>query len=290
MKLFYDISELGWVRYLSAHINYLHSIGEEVSICTNSSREVFYRGKVKEILPIPDEFYENFGEMQSDGNCLFDIKRNQTIRDHDLISKPFQKKYPNYDIVKKYSQFYGERKFEPYQHSKEAEEFIQKFRKVIIIFPRHRESIFSRRNLGKERWHKIIDVACKKYTDYDILTIGGKSSTFDIDFDYNNYFNLTDNDNMLDILVALCNCNKVISTFGTESGISLVSTICKCNSFIIGKGVERIKHENFCNAYIKCYRVNESENGYVITDFNNIIDEFIKFTDMMIFLSNNKYL
>ena len=288
--LFYDISELGWVRYLSAHINYLKKQGNRIAICTNKSREVFYRGCVDEILPIPDKYYELFGKFQSDGNCLYDTEKNEIISDHDLISQPFKDAYPNYDVITEYSMFYNQRIFEPYKHSKKSEKFCKKFNKVILVFPRYRESKFSRRNIKKEYWVELIEKLCETYPDMSVITMGGLDSTFNINLDNKNYHNLISNKDVLDILVCLCNTGKVISTFGTESGISLVATICKSNSFIIGQDKERIGYENFCNANIFCYRAFETENGYKIDNFNNVINEFIKFISLIIFLSKNKYL
>lgn len=287
--LFFDISELGWVRYLSAHLNYLKKQSNYIAICTNPSRHVFYRGFVDEILPMPENYYKRFGHLQSDGNCLYSPEKDVII-DYKYVVSFFKSEFPNYEVIDEYSMFYGERVFEPYHHSKESEEYCEKFREVIIVFPRYRESKFARRNIEKQNWVKTIKTLCEKYPQYDILSIGGKSATYDINFDYNNYYNLINEENVLDILICLCNTGRVISTFGTESGISLVATISKSNSFIVGEGKERILYENFCNANIKCHWVKESDDGYVIDDFDDILKEFIKFTELMIFLKNKKYL
>jgi hypothetical protein len=280
--LFYDISELGWVRYLSAHINYLKD--RKIAICTNKSREVFYRGIVDEFLPIPQKYYELFSNYESDGNCLFNPNTDEIISDHSIISQPFKDEYPDYEVVTDYSMFYRQRKFQPYIHSIEAEEYSKRFRDVILVFPRYREFKFGRRNIKKDYWVQIIDTLCKTYSDFDIITMGGIRSTYDIKMDYKNYHNLISNDNVLDVLVSLCNMGKVVSTFGTESGISLVATICKSNSFIVGQDKDRIMYENFCKANIFCYKVMESEDGYIIKDFDHIEREFIKFTNLMILL------
>jgi hypothetical protein len=288
--LFYDISELGWVRYLSAHLNYLKKKDVSVSICTNPSRKVFYRGVVDEILPVPIEYYDTFGHLQPDGNCLYDVEKDIIISNHDVISRPFQETYKEYTVVKEYSTFYGQRLFQPYQHLLETEKVCQKFRDVIIVFPRYRESKFSIRNIEKKHWIHVLNVLCEKYKEYDILSIGGVNGTFDISLPYKNYYNLIHDDDVLEKLICLCNMGKVISTLGTESGISLVATICKSNSYIIGQDKERILHENFCDARITCHVVKESPRGYIIKDFNTIVEEFIRFTNLMIFLKNNKHL
>jgi hypothetical protein len=284
--LFFDISELGWVRYLSAHINYLKKQGNYIAICTNHSRHVFYRDIVDEILPMPDRYYQQFGHLQSDGNCLYN-PNTDIIIDYKYIVSFFKGEFPDYEVIDKYSMFNGQRIFEPYKHSKESEIFCEKFKKVIIVFPRYRESKFARRNIKKENWIKVIETLCEKYPDIDILSIGGKSATYDINVDYKNYYNLIEEENVLDILVCLCNTGKVLSTFGTESGISLVATICKANTFMIGEGKERINRENFSNTIILCYQVKESDDGYIIEDFNDVINKFIKFTNLIISLKEN---
>jgi ADP-heptose:LPS heptosyltransferase len=283
--LFYDISELGWVRYLSAHLNYLTKKGIKVAICTNKSREVFYRGFVDEILPIPEKYYEMFGHLQSDGNCLYNPITDEIINNHNIISKPFKDAYPEYEVVTDYSMFFGERIFEPYKHSIDSEKFCEKFKKTILVFPRYREFKFGRRNLPKEYWIKTIETLCKNYKDLDIITFGGLKSTYNIDLPYKNYHNLVPMDDNLDILIALCNTKKALLTFGTESGIMLVTIVCKTPSFIIGEGKERILRENFTKTDIYCYQVKETENGYKIHSFDDLLKNFLNFVNVIKFYS-----
>lgn len=285
--LFYDISELGWVRYLSAHLNYLKRKGKKVAICTNKSREVFYRGFVDEILPIPQSYYDLFGSLQSDGNCLYDPNTNEIISDHNIISKPFKEAYPDYEVIIKYTNFRGERIFEPYKQSDEADDYCRKFKNSILVFPRNRQSKFSRRNISEEKWIEIISSLCEKYKDLDIISLGGISATFNINLSYENYYNLVPLDDNLDILVSLCNSGKVISTIGTESGIMLVSVICKANCFIIGENKPRIFAENWTDAKIYCWETSEKFGGYDIKDFEKMKLEIFRIVDIFILLKDN---
>lgn len=276
--LFYDVAELGWTRFLSAHINYLTKNGKKVAVCTNPSREVIYRDFATEILPMPKSFYEKFGHLVSNGFNLYDLKEDKEFRDHNLISEPFQNTYTGYTILKEYSLFEHERIFEPYHHSKQSETFCQKFRKIIILFPRYRPGDFAKRNIPKDKWLFFINTLCKKFPNIDILTIGGKSNTLDINTSFPNYYNLvSDDDNNLDIMIALCNMGKVVTAFGTQSGIMHIATMCRAPSFIIGHREWTIHDENYTNAKIYFYNSYETPSGYYIKDYNDVIEKGIKF-------------
>lgn len=276
--LFYDISELGWSRYISAHINYLVKNGRKVSVCVNSSREVLYRGFVTEILPIPKSFYEKFGNLVSASHHLHDPIKNLDTIDTDVISKPFIDEYSNYTVIKDYSKFYNQRIFEPYKNTEDDELYCKKFRKCILIFPRCRNSRFSRRNISEDNWIKIINKLCTDFPHLDIISIGGKEGTLNIDLPYKNYYNLVPFDNNLDILVTLCNMGKVLLSFGTQSGITHIATLCKSTTFIVGHDPYDmgIYTENFTNTDIKFYQTIETDKGYGI-DIENLIIELLDF-------------
>lgn len=285
--LFYDISELGWSRYISAHINYLTKNKKKVSICCSKDREVLYRDITNEILPIPQSFYDKFDGMLSASHHLHDPIKNIDIIDTEIISKSFKEEYPDYNVISDYSKFYGERIFEPYKHSKESEIFCQKFSNCILIFPRFRTSRFSRRNISKEIWVEIIEKLCIEFKDLDIISIGGKDGTLDIDLPLDNYHNLVNVDNNLDILVALCNMKKVVTSFGTQSGIMHIATMCKSPSFIIGHDPYDmgIYTENFTKADIMFWQTIETEKGYKIDNIEQLILKLISFID---FIKNYK--
>ncbi len=275
--LFYDIYELGWSRYLSAHINYLTKNGKKVAVCTNKSRYVLYRDFATEILPIPESFYKKYGHMLSTPLNLHDPIKNIDITDHNILSIPFKEAYPEYNVITIYSSFIHERIFEPYHHSKEAELFCENFRKCIVVFPRYRTSRFAVRNISKENWINFITKLCNEFKDLDIISIGGKKETLDIDLDIVNYYNLVQTDNNLDILVALCNMNKVVTSFGMESGIILVAMLCGSPSFIIGHNKTKFVLENWTNTPFNFWQTIETQNGYDLTGFDiNYVINFIK--------------
>ncbi len=279
--LFYDIAELGWCRYLSAHINYLTKNGKKVAVCTNKSRYVLYRDFATEILPIPESFSEKYGYMLSASMYLHDPIKNIDITDHNILSLPFKEAYPEYNVITNYSKFEHERIFEPYHHSKEAESFCENFRKCIVVFPRHRISRFSIRNISSYKWVEFIEILCKEFPELDIISIGGKEETLNIDLSIKNYYNLIFNDNNLEILIALCNMKKVVTAFGTQSGIMHIATLCGAPSFIIGHdiGIQSMGlfSENWFGTEIYFWHTRETPKGYDLTgfDINNLI-YFIK--------------
>ena len=279
--LFYDISELGWSRYISAHLNYLSKNNKKVSICCNKSREFLYRN-ISEILPIPQSYYDKFGSFLSASHHLHDPKNNIDIIDTDIISQPFKDEYPEYTVITDYSKFYNQRIFEPYKHSEESEKYCEKFRKCILIFPRYRTSRFGRRNISEEKWITIIEKLCVEFPELDIISIGGKEGTLSIDLPFDNYYNLVPLDDNLDILVCLCN-TKVVTSFGTQSGIMHIATLCKSPSFIIGHDPYDmgIYTENFTNADIKFFQTIETENGYRIDDIDILIDKVLNFIEIL---------
>jgi ADP-heptose:LPS heptosyltransferase len=275
--LFYDISELGWSRYISAHLNYLHKNNIETYICCSEDRKTLYRG-ISNFLPIPEEYYEKFNGFLSASHHLHNPIKGIDIIDTNILSEPFKNKYPEYHIIQNYSKFEGERIFEPYNHDIKNEEYVKKFKNCIIVLPRYRESRFARRNISKESWIKIITELCINYTDMDIISIGGKNETLSIDLNFKNYHNLVNVKNNLDILVSFCNLNIAKLVIGTQSGLMHIATMCKTTSFIIGHDPYDmgIYTENFTKSKIIFHQTVESKYGYVI-NIDDLINKIIRF-------------
>lgn len=283
IKLFYDISELGWSMYLAAHIRYLFEHNVKAAVVTPKAKEVLYRGVAHEILPMPQQYKVKYHTLPSDGNHLFDPETNTRLKDHLELSKPFREAYPGYKIVTKYSTFADQRVFKPYQHTKESEEFCKKNfgdNLVIIIFPRHRESKFKCRNVDKEYWIEIATKLCSSFTDCIIVSIGSKNGAYDIMIDHTNYYNLVryDDNKTLDILVALCNSNMALATVGTQSGPIKISLLCKTPSFIYGH--EETRHlitENWSKTDAGFWMLGESEDKYIVSDFDEMYQKTFNF-------------
>lgn len=283
VRLFYDISELGWSMYLAAHIRYLFEKKIKAVVATPKSKEVLYRGIAYEILPMPEQFNEVYQNFASDGNHLYNPVTNEKIKDHWQISQPFRDAYPDYKVITSYTTFEKRRIFKPYIHSEDAEEFCRKTfgdKPVIIVLPRHRKSKFKIRNIDKEYYTEIIDRLCSGLGDCNIVTIGSKGGACDITLDYQNYYNLVkhDDDKTLDILVALCNSKRAIAAIGTQSGPIKISLLCYTPAFIYGH--EETRHlvtENWSNTEAEFWKLGESEDKYVVSDFEEMYKQTFNF-------------
>lgn len=283
IMMFYDISELGWSMYLAAHLKYLKQKGKRVGIICPKAKEVLYRDSAEIILPIPRLYTDKFRKMMSDGNHLFDPDRNVRIRDQRLISTPFRRAYPKFNMITRYSKFENERVFAPYKHSKSIEEFCyQKFANtpVIIVFPRHRDSKFKCRNIPRSGWINIIRNLCKAYPKACIISIGSISGAYDININESNYHNFVkhSDDETLDMLVCLCNTNQAVATVGNQSGTVKIALLCKTPTYIFGDEEDRhIRHENWSNTSVGFWKAKSTVNGYNIPNFNDMISDIIQF-------------
>ena len=283
MKLFYDISELGWSMYLAAHIRYLHDRNIKVAVATPNSKAVLYRGVAYEILPMPKQYNTTYHNLPSDGNHLFDPVTNERLKDHRQLSQPFRAAYPGYRIVTKYSMFENKRVFKPYMHSTESEDFCSETfgeKLIIILFPRHRESKFKCRNIDKDYYTEIASRLCSSFTDCRIVSIGSKEGAYNITVDSPNFYNLVgyDDDKTLDILVALCNSKRAIAAIGTQSGPVKISLLCKTPSFIYGH--EETRHlvtENWSNTETGFWKLGESEDKYIVSNFDEMYKQTFTF-------------
>ncbi|PIE53362.1 hypothetical protein CSA37_01515, partial [Candidatus Fermentibacteria bacterium] len=193
-KLYYDVGEIGWSMYLAAHIRYLHENRRPAAVATAEAKRVFYRGTASEILPVPFEWKEKFGGFPSDGGHLYNPVTRRRIKDHQILSEPFRKAYPGYDVVTRYGTFPNERTFAPYNHSEEAEEFVRETfqqRKAILIFPRHRGSKFKGRNIPRRYWEIIADALCERFPENTVAAFGSRNGAYtDLSVSRENYMNL----------------------------------------------------------------------------------------------------
>lgn len=283
VDLYYDISELGWSMYLAAHLKYLYRQGKRVGVICPASRKVLYRDCTEVILPMPRLFNDKFGSYPSDGNHLFDHKKNIRIRDHNLLSRPFKRSYPRFNIITKYSKFEGHRIFEPYEHDIKMEKYCKEIfgnKPVIIVFPRHRTSKFRCRNIPRPSWVNIIRALCRAFPQAMIVSIGAINGAFDINISENNYRNLVihNNDETLDILVALCNSGQAICTVGNQSGTVKIALLCKTPTYIFGDEKERHSDiENWSKTDCGFWEVKLTSDGYAIPRFQEMVKDIISF-------------
>jgi len=288
-KLFYDISELGWSMYLSAHLNYLTKNGEYVAISCPKSREVLYRHKCSKILPLPLDYILEYGHLPSDGNHLFDPLTNKRLKSHAKFSAIFKKTYPEYDVITKYSKFENERLFEPCHHELETKNLCKHLFKdlpVIMVFPRYRTSKFQARNISKEYWIDIISLLIKTFPNMIIASIGAPNGAYNInEIDHPNYFNGVkyETDLMLEIMVALCNTKQGIISIGNQSGTLKIALQCGCPTFMFGNEKKRhVIDENWAKTDIQFYELQISDTGFIVPDLNDMKNEIISFAKKQI--------
>jgi len=288
-KLFYDISELGWAMYLSAHVNYLSKNGETIAVSCPKSREVLYRNKCSKILPIPLDFILEYGHLPSDGNHLFDPITNKRIRTHDKFATIFKKAYPEYEIATNYSKFEKCRIFEAYESTEEINNicnYLFKTLPVIMVFPRYRTSKFQARNISKEFWINIILTLIKKFPNSIIASIGAPNGAYNItEINEINFFNGVkyDSDKMLDIMVSLCNTKQGVVAIGNQSGPLKIALQCGCPAYIFGN--EKKRHtidENWANTEVQFYETKITDSGFVIDNLHKMKEEILDFTNLQL--------
>ena len=289
LKLFYDISELGWSMYLAAHIKFLHKHNEKVGIITTPGKFVMYRDCVNLMLPLPTEYKQAFGNLPSDGNHLFDPISNIRIKDHKILSAPFKKAYPQHEnnIITTYSKFENECVFEPYQHSRIAinlcNDIMKDYSNVILIFPRCRSSKFKSRNIPKLYWNIIVDALCTQYKNHLIISIGTRDGAYILnDISQKNFVDLVgvDNGKTLDMLVAFCNLKYATVAIGNQSGTVKMTLLCGTPTFIIGDEKQRHQvDENWANTKCGFYECRLTSTGYTIKDLEDLTNQIITFTN-----------
>jgi lipopolysaccharide biosynthesis glycosyltransferase len=292
-KLFYDISEVGWAMYLSAHVNYLHKQNIPVAISCKKSREILYRNKCLNILPLPASFILEYGHLPSDGNHLFDPETNKRLMSHIKFSESFKYTYPEYEIITKYSKFENERIFEKYSHLPETIElckYLFKTSPVIMVFPRCRTSKFKARNIPEIQWIEIINELINKFPTAIIASIGSPDGAYNINIDAPNYFNGVkyDTNIMLELMVTLCNIKQGVVAIGNQSGTLKMTLLSGCPTFMFGN--ENIRHsveENWSKTKIEFYDLILTDSGFSIQNFQHMKNKIIKFTDFE--LSKFKY-
>jgi len=286
IKIFYDISELGWSMYLAAHLKYCHNRGEKVGIITHPGKYVLYRDCVDLMLPLPDEYNEAFKNMPSDGNHLFNPQTNMRIKDHKILSAPFKKAYPQYkaNIITTYTKFEKQRVFEKYKHNKNIERLcrtmIGDYKSCILIFPRQRNSKFQCRNISKDEWLLITEVLCDKFKNDKIISIGTLNGAISLNIERNNFTNLVGfNDNKtLDMMVAFCNTKLARAAIGNQSGTVKMTLLSGTPTFMFGDEKQRhMVTENWANTKCSFYECQRTANRYIIGNINNMIKRIVEF-------------
>ena len=295
--LYYDIGELGWSMYLAAHLKHRHRGGTSVSVIAPEAKEVFYRDCTREILPLPEEWNNRFGRYPSDGTHLYNPRTRRRIRDQRVLSEPFRDAYPDHDIVTAYSRFEGERIFEPYCHSRAAEELCAEQlgeSPVILIFPRRRSGKFKGRNIPRSQWEHITDTLCEVFTDCTVVAVGSAGGAWNnLRIRSSRFINLVgwDDSRTLDMMVALCNTKQAVAAVGNQSGTVKITLLCGTPTYIFGHEKERhTTEENWAGTAVGFWEVSSrvalrprgdskaNLTGYRIGDLDGMIEQVVAFT------------
>jgi ADP-heptose:LPS heptosyltransferase/lipopolysaccharide biosynthesis glycosyltransferase len=285
--LLYDVGELGWSMYISAHINYLlfEDELEDITICTKRAKFPLYDERVKK-LEIPESIQEQIKELTPEGHHMFNVADNIRIK-HDVLGPMFEKVFKTYNVVTTYGYFHGMRIFNKYKPSNAGEitaSNILAHKKGILIFPRCRPGKFGSRNLSKEFYIELCNKLCYIYRNHVVISIGSQSGAYMLDdfVKYDNFIDLTlwNDDETLDIFIAICNAGRIELAFGSQSALPKMSLLHDVPTYMIGHEKERHeKTENWMNTRTTFRKVRETENGYELNkdDWDKVIDEIIEF-------------
>ena len=296
--LYYDISELGWTMYLAAHLKYLAGQKRPAAIAVQDAKRVFYRDCALEILPIPEEWVRKYGKYPSDGNHLYNPLTRRRIKSQQLLSHPFTKAYPQYQVVTRYSRFQDQRIFEAYTHDPAMEDLSDELfgdRRVLLVFPRHRSGKFRGRNIPRKQWIRIIRSLCDRYPDFTIAAFGSSGGAYTgLQPEREHFIDLVgyDDNRTLDLMVSLCNTRRAVAAVGNQSGTVKITLLCGTPTFIFGH--ERKRHmvdENWSGTVAGFYQVDSFFgfrlrydrkaylSGYRIREPGKMIGEILSFID-----------
>ena len=279
-----DFSELGWSMYNAGHALWLkRNKHHPVSvILRDPGRKVLYRSATDKFYPMPQQWYDLYGQYMSDGNHLYNQYTNERMKNFGELLKPIKNAYPQLTLLTKYSKFENERIMEAYTPSKDITPLYKSLigEKCIVIFPRFRTSKFACRNIPNNDWVRIVDSICNTFKAYPVVAIGSKSESVNFNLKYDNLIDLCPyNDNLtLELLVYLCVKNLGIACIGNQSAPPKISLLCGCPSYMFGH--ERKRHQTDENwAKTKCgfWDVKVVNGKYSIPNVDAMIQNILQF-------------
>lgn len=269
--IYVDIGELGWSLYLSAHLKWLKkNTDHSLAIITSPDRRCLYKDSADLILDVPDDFHKKFGEVK---NCFgVGSPLKEGVREY------FQRILPSGYIIPEGFNFGGDRGFlsnkvvyEPYAYNKQLGG-----KGKILIFPRFRNyPPFSRRNLPKLFYVKLIRILCNEFPNYEIKTIGLTSGSYNIEeIREDNFVNevreKADLQNLID------NCRLAITAIGSQSALPKITLLQGVPTFMIGDDEFRhTNRENWLKTRVGFYNI--PRHLYGSFNFEDCISKIILF-------------
>lgn len=275
-ETFLDVGELGWSLYLSAHLRWLKHIGKsKPSIMLLPGREVFYRGLVDKIFPVPEDFYTTFDLEKKDrfgflgvSPAYLRIYINSKLPKGYQLSKRQAFTDDNWTTV-----FAGQRIFEPY----EPKRHFGGIKNKIFVFPRFRETkYFNRRNLPRAFYVDLISRLCEKFQDYSIIQMGTIGGAYDIgrhEIKRPNYTCRFSGSTIEDLIWWM---QFAIGAVGSQSFPLKLSLLQGVPSFIIGhEKFRHVRSENWMKTRVGFYEIDR--NGYNDFYSEDCIDNIVEF-------------
>lgn len=286
--LFYDVGELGWSLLLSAHINYLSESNVEVTVCTTKDRFLFYNGVNVKLIELPSELKEEFKGLDRDGTHLYNHEQNIRVT-NDVVWKYFDEYFgKKYEVLlPKRGYYFGERTFHTYKPSMQARLTIRNMfegKRVFLIFPRKRKGKFGKRNLSEDFYLELCESLCNDYPMHDIIAIGSSEESYYLydDIEYENFydFSLWNDEQTLDLLIAICKDIPVELAIGSQSALPKISLVMGVKTFIIGHEKKRhVEDENWMGANVYFYEAEQKNSQYEV-DIVDCIEKIYKFANV----------
>uniref|UniRef100_A0A6M3KIL8 Glycosyltransferase n=1 Tax=viral metagenome TaxID=1070528 RepID=A0A6M3KIL8_9ZZZZ len=288
--LFYDIGELGWSIPLSAHINYLliNNSNIKIVICTSKDRFVLYNGLKVKLISVPEKILNKIKDLDQDGTHLYNHKTKERIT-NDILYDYFNDYFGDkYEVSKEYGEFFNERVFYRFKSSEESKITVMnlfKNNEIILVFPRRRKGKFGNRNLTKKFYINLCVRLCRDYPFHSIVSIGSKNGSYYLYDEISNEnfvdFSYWDDEQTLDIFIAMCNYCKVKFAVGAQSSLPKISLLCGVPTFIIGHQKERhTVDDNWFKTKVEFYNVDFADGKYRVNNHSECINKIIEFGNL----------
>jgi len=287
--LFCDVGEVGWTQYLVAFVKKFREKHpwRRLIVITSKAKFVFYRDCCDDLLELPDKIKEMTKNMSAEQHFMIDPHNINNRFVGKKMSSILSKIYPQCDIFNSFDKvkYVSNKFYTPYISSKKARDYVRKLcgkDNSILIFPRRREGIHGDRNLSYRFYVDLCHELRNKFPNHLLISIGSKSGAYELKDEIVHrdlvYFN--DNET-LDILVAFCNLNKAMFTFGPQSGLSKISLLCGIPSFIVGHEKKRhMIEENWAKTFAGFFEGLKSDIGYIINK-EKCVEEVLKFAEQV---------
>jgi len=220
-----------------------------IGVITYPDRECLYADLVDEIIYVPENFYKKYDLKMQDSFKL----RKVGWEELENFFLPYIPKGYHFAEYKEYPSkiISDKRAFIPYKYSRPPENG-----KEILVFPRCRPGLWSRRNLPEAFYINLIKRLCDEFPGLTVRVIGTKSGTYDIKVDKPNYINWVGKGKDLQDMID--RCQSSIAAVGSQSALPKISLLQGVPTFIIGHQKQRhILRDNWMNTKVGFYVIDK---------------------------------